>query len=117
MRPLYGDAATMQHKHVSDVAADALSAHDFSYFEAVDEFVQQERVDDVDPYMHGARTALGIAKGHPFTPTDRQVELLDLATKTGVEDGEERRRQSRVRRRCSDSRATTRVRRQVSAGR
>ena len=82
VRPLHGDAEPMRFEHVSDVAADALFARDASYFDALDDFVQAERVDAVDPYMHGMLAAIGIAKGRAFAPTARQRELLDGAATT-----------------------------------
>lgn len=75
IRPLHGDATPMDFQHVSDLPANALFAHDASYFGMLNELIQSERLDAVDPYMHGALAALGIAKGKDFTPTDRQHEL------------------------------------------
>jgi hypothetical protein len=83
IKPLDGDAESMRFEHVSDVAADALFAHDASYFDALDEFIQSEQVDAIDPYMHGMLAALGIAKGLAFEPTDRQRELLERAAMSG----------------------------------
>jgi hypothetical protein len=83
VRPLAGDALPMERKHVSDLDADALFARDFDYFEALARFIESERVDAVDPYMHGVLASLGIAKGTPFAPTDRERELLDLGARTG----------------------------------
>nr|MDT0524777.1 hypothetical protein [Streptomyces sp. DSM 41633] len=67
---------------VSDVPANALFAHDASYFDMLNELIQSERLDTVDPYMHGTLAALGIAKGREFAPTDRQHELLGLGAQT-----------------------------------
>jgi len=82
LRPLHGDAQPMDYAHASDAPADAIFAHDASYFEMLDRVIQSERDDVVDPYMHGVLAALGIRRGHPFAPTDRQRDLLDLAAKT-----------------------------------
>ncbi|WP_436778191.1 DUF1254 domain-containing protein [Yinghuangia sp. YIM S09857] len=83
LRPLRGDAKPMQYEHVSDVPADALYPRDASYFDMLHAFVQTDRIDQVDPYMHGVLAALGIRKGQEFAPTPRQRELLDLAARTG----------------------------------
>lgn len=83
VRPLHGEALAMEYKHVSDMAADALFARDFDYFEVLAGFIAAEQVDAVDPYMHGVLAALGIAKGKPFSPSERERELLDLAARTG----------------------------------
>ncbi|MGR6999311.1 hypothetical protein ACU686_16110 [Yinghuangia aomiensis] len=83
MRPLRGDAKPMRYAHVSDAPADALYPRDASYFDTLHAFVQTDRIDQVDPYMHGVLAALGIRKGQEFAPTPRQRELLDLAARTG----------------------------------
>lgn len=83
IRPLHGDAEPMRFSHASDIPANALFAHDVSYFDMLNEFIQGEQVDAVDPYMHGVLASLGIAKGAAYEPTDRQRELLDLAATTG----------------------------------
>ncbi|WP_431236547.1 DUF1254 domain-containing protein [Mycolicibacterium aichiense] len=83
IRPLKGDAKPMDFQHVSDLPANALFAHDASYFAMLNELIQSERLDAVDPYMHGVLAALGIAKGKEFAPSDRQYELLDLGAQTG----------------------------------
>lgn len=80
--PLHGERRPMEFRHVSDVAADALFPGDGSYFDMLDAFVQSDRVDTVDPYMHGVLAALGIAKGRVFAPGVRERELLDLAART-----------------------------------
>lgn len=77
--PLNGERKPMSFKHVSDVASNALFAHDFSYFEMLDRFIQSDKVDDIDPYMHGMLEAIGIKKGQTFSPTEKQKELLGKA--------------------------------------
>jgi hypothetical protein len=80
--PLNGKAKPMDFKHASEVPSDYLFAKDASYFEMLDRFIQNDVVDDVDPYMHGMLAAIGIAKGKSFTPNARQKELLDTAALT-----------------------------------
>lgn len=82
IRPLDGPAEPMSFRHVSDVPANALFPHDFRYFQLLNELIQGEQVDAVDPYMHGMLSALGITKGRPFAPTDRERQLLDLGATT-----------------------------------
>lgn len=81
--PLEGEALPMAFKHASNVPADYLFPRDAAYFELLDRFIQNDVVDDVDPYMHGVLAMLGIYKGMAFEPTDRQRELLDAAALTG----------------------------------
>ncbi|WP_445170362.1 DUF1254 domain-containing protein [Mycolicibacterium sp. Dal123E01] len=80
--PLTGVAEPMDFKHVSDLKADALFAHDDSYFDMLNELIQSERPDSVDPYMHGVLAALGISKGGKFTPTDGQRKRLNQGAQT-----------------------------------
>ncbi|RDH74223.1 DUF1254 domain-containing protein [Mycolicibacterium moriokaense] len=82
IRPLNGVAEPMQFPHVSDIPANALFPGDGSYFDVLDEMIQGERIDAVDPYMHGMLAALGIVKGAEFAPAARQRELLDLGAQT-----------------------------------
>ncbi|MET9211961.1 MULTISPECIES: DUF1254 domain-containing protein [unclassified Nocardia] len=82
LRPAHGPARPMVYAHASEVTANALFAHDFSYFEMLDRMIQGERDDRVDPYMHGVLAALGIRRGRRFAPSDEQRELLDLAART-----------------------------------
>lgn len=81
--PLEGNREPMRFEHISDTPSNALVPSGAAYFDLLDEFIQSERIDTVDPYMHGILEAVGIAKGVEFTPTARQRELLDHAATTG----------------------------------
>lgn len=83
LRPLHGAAKEMRFVHASDTPTDALYPRDSSFFRVLDAFVQTDRIDGVDPYMHGVLAALGIRKGRTFAPSSRQQELLDRAAMTG----------------------------------
>ncbi|WP_433891186.1 DUF1254 domain-containing protein [Streptomyces sp. CA-111067] len=83
LHPLHGDATPMRFAHASDTPADALYPRDLGFFHLLDAFIQADRVDRTDPYMHGVLAALGIRKGQDFSPTPRGRELLDLAARTG----------------------------------
>lgn len=80
--PLKGERKEMKFVHASDVASNALFTHDFSYFQSLDKFIQEERIDSVDPYMHGMLAAISIRKGAEFNPGERQKELLGQAAET-----------------------------------
>ncbi|MBY8855427.1 DUF1214 domain-containing protein [Nocardia sp. CA2R105] len=82
VRPLDQAAEPMKFTHVSDIPSNALFASDGSYFDDLHTFIQAERIDRTDPYMHGMLAALGIRKAAPFTPSARERELLDQAAKT-----------------------------------
>jgi hypothetical protein len=80
--PLEGARQEMKFVQASDLPANALFAHDASYFEMLNRFIQSEAVDRVDPYMHGVLASLGIRKGAPFTPNEEQKKLLGQAAQT-----------------------------------
>ena len=44
-----------------------LSANDFSFFEDIDNLVQAEPVDALDPELTGQLAAIGIVKGKPLS--------------------------------------------------
>ena len=80
--PLNGKSKPMDFKHASEVPSYYLFAKDANYFEMLDRFIQNDIVDDVDPYMHGMLAILGISKGKAFAPSARQKKLLDAAALT-----------------------------------
>lgn len=57
----------------------------FAYWEAVDEFVQREPVEERDRFFLAMLRDLGIEKGKPFTPDARQKKVLEDAALLGEE--------------------------------
>jgi hypothetical protein len=51
--------------------------NDFSYWETIDELVQQEPVGAGDPEILGQLAAVGIRKGQPFAPDERMRGILE----------------------------------------
>lgn len=80
--PLKGDKKEMVFKHVSDIASNALFAHDHTYFEMLDRLIQSEQIDREDPYMNGMLAALGISKGADFKLSEKDKVMLDKAAET-----------------------------------
>jgi hypothetical protein len=80
--PLKGKTKPMDFKHASEIDSNYLFAKDASYFSMLDRFIQNDIVDNVDPYMHGIMAAIGIEKGKSFAPSEREKELLDTAAMT-----------------------------------
>ena len=56
--------------------------NDYSYFETINELVQQEPADAMDPEVMGSLAAIGIVKGKPFAPDARMRGILTDAVKT-----------------------------------
>lgn len=85
--PLSGELTPMKYAQTSDTPSNSLFAHDISYFEMLDRLIQNEPVDQIDPYMHGILASLGIEKGKPFAPSAEMKKLLNEAALTGWKMG------------------------------
>ncbi|MBL8809877.1 MAG: DUF1254 domain-containing protein [Planctomycetaceae bacterium] len=57
--------------------------NDFSYFELLNEVVQQEPATAIDPELMGPIAAIGIVKGKPFAPDARMRKILTDAVAVG----------------------------------
>ena len=57
--------------------------NDFSYYEWLDEVVQQEPAGSLDPELMGSIAAIGIVKGKPFAPDERMKRILTDAAAVG----------------------------------
>ena len=53
--------------------------NDFSFFEMLNEVVQQEPATSLDPELMGPIAAIGIVKGKPFAPDERMKKILTEA--------------------------------------
>jgi len=53
--------------------------NDFSYYEILNEVVQQEPATSLDPELMGPLAAIGIIKGKPFAPDARMKQILTEA--------------------------------------
>lgn len=56
---------------------------DSSYFESLNEVVQQEPATSLDPELMGSLAAIGIVKGKPFAPDARMQKILQEAAAVG----------------------------------
>jgi hypothetical protein len=57
--------------------------NDFSYYEMLNEVVQQEPATALDPELMGPIAAIGIVKGKPFAPDERMRKILTEAAAVG----------------------------------
>ena len=64
---------------VSGKAFSTIPPNDFSYFEMLNEVVQQEPATALDPELMGPLAAIGIIKGKPFAPDERMKKVLTEA--------------------------------------
>ncbi|MGW5239144.1 DUF1254 domain-containing protein [Monashia sp. NPDC004114] len=74
----------MDYVNVADLQFNTVHANDISFFEEVDELVQEEPVESLDPERAGQLAAIGIVHGQPFAPDDRRRELLEQAARAGA---------------------------------
>jgi hypothetical protein len=58
-----------------------IHANDFTFFEEIDELVQEEPTSALDPERAGQLAAIGIVKGRQFAPDARMREILDRAAR------------------------------------
>jgi hypothetical protein len=63
----------------SGVAVNTIPPNDFSFYELLNEVVQQEPATSLDPELMGPLAAIGIIKGKPFAPDARMKEILTEA--------------------------------------
>jgi hypothetical protein len=60
-----------------------IPANDFSFFNQLNEVVQYEPIESLDPRTRGLFAAIGIVKGKPFDPDQRMKKLLTDAVAIG----------------------------------
>lgn len=60
-----------------------VAPNDFSYFEGLNQVVQEEPIDAIGPEARGLLASIGIVKGQPFNPNARMRKLLAEAATLG----------------------------------
>jgi hypothetical protein len=60
----------------SGVVMNTIPPNDFSFYEMLNEVVQQEPATSLDPELMGPLAAIGIIKGKPFAPDARMKKIL-----------------------------------------
>ncbi|WP_323054795.1 DUF1254 domain-containing protein [Roseibium salinum] len=75
--------AITEFVNVSNKAFNTVFPSDFSYFENLDEVIQEEPLDAISPEVRGEIAAIGIVKGKPFAPDERMKKLLTEAATLG----------------------------------
>lgn len=67
----------------SGVAINTVPPTDWSFYEYLNDVVQQEPATSLDPELMGSLAAIGIVKGKPFTPNERMKKILTEAMELG----------------------------------
>jgi hypothetical protein len=70
--------------NLAEAAFNTVHANDFSFFEEIDELVQEEPVEALDPERTGQLAAIGIVRGQPFAPDARMRRILQQAAEVGA---------------------------------
>jgi hypothetical protein len=70
--------ATVFHEG-SGKSFSTIPPNDFSYYEMLNEVVQQEPATSLDPELMGPLAAIGIIKGKPFAPDSRMKKIMTEA--------------------------------------
>ncbi|MCU0070472.1 DUF1254 domain-containing protein [Pseudomonas koreensis] len=76
------DVKPMEFPNASGKHLDMMYPVDNSYWDKLKAFVDYEPVSAIDPSDRGGLAAIGIIKGQPFNPTDKQKALLKQAVET-----------------------------------
>jgi hypothetical protein len=78
-----GNPQTPQFVNVSDKAFNTLAPADYSFWDALNQVVQEEPTDSIDPTTLGFWASIGIQKGKTFAPDSRMQVILTEAAKIG----------------------------------
>jgi hypothetical protein len=79
-----GSPEPNQFINLAEFVFNTVHANDFSFYEEVDELVQEEPIEALDPERAGQLAAIGIVKGQPFAPDDRMRAILEQAAQIGA---------------------------------
>jgi hypothetical protein len=72
----------MNFVNMSGLYYNAIPSNDLSFYDEVDQVVQEEPLEAVDPETRGLLAAIGIEKGKPFSPDARMKGILTDAAAT-----------------------------------
>lgn len=70
--------------NVAEKIFNTVHGNDFSFFEEVDELIQEEPTDALDAERAGQLAAIGLIHGVPFAPDDRMRSILSRAAEVGA---------------------------------
>ena len=74
-----GSAEPNEFVNLAELVFNTVHANDFSFYEEIDELVQEEPVEALDAERTGQLAAIGIVKGQPFAPDERMRKILEKA--------------------------------------
>jgi hypothetical protein len=68
---------------MSDKSYNTISPNDFGFYEDLNQVIQKEPIDSLDPETRGLVASIGIVKGKPFKPDARMKKILTDAVAIG----------------------------------
>jgi hypothetical protein len=74
----------MEFPNIAELHFNTIHANDVSFFEEVDQIVQEEPTSALDPERAGQLAGIGIVHGTPFAPDDARRATLDRAAEAGA---------------------------------
>lgn len=72
-----GSPPATKHISASDVPYDSLPYYNFTFFEDINDVIQNNPIRPQDKVMAALLKGLGIEKGKPFNPTERQKQAMN----------------------------------------
>ncbi|MCX5479206.1 DUF1254 domain-containing protein [Kaistia geumhonensis] len=78
-----GETPKATFVNISGAKFNTISANDVSFYDELNEVVQREPADFVEPDLVGLFASIGIAKGKPFAPDERMKTILADAVAVG----------------------------------
>jgi hypothetical protein len=69
--------------NMSGKSFNSVFPNNLAYYEHLNQIIQDEPIDAIDPAQRGAIATIGIVKGKPFTPDERMKKLLTEAATLG----------------------------------
>ncbi len=73
----------MNFLNISGEFINTVHSNNFLFYEEVNQVVQEEPLDAVDPEVRGLLASIGIRKGEPFAPDERMKRILTDAAAVG----------------------------------
>ena len=67
----------------SKISFNTIHANNYKFFEEINNVIQREPVDFIDPELRGLLASIGIQKGKPFAPDARMQKILTEAVAVG----------------------------------
>jgi hypothetical protein len=77
------NAKKLELVDISGVDFNTVHTNDFSFYEHIAEWINEEHVDMLDDQTKGLFASIGIEKGKPFAPDERMKKLLTEAVAIG----------------------------------